>query len=148
MQSCNAWWARDLASQNLPWLHQRIADACMHATETPTGNPPTLHTALDLSQKARNPSPESSPARVYKNGANGVELWKGMWKLLPRAASFFLAATLPLIPLLSHISKSIILIINSYPDGFYSKELDWKDNERKTDAGRWKKLVKWTEAHE
>lgn len=42
----------------------------------------------------------------------------------PSSCFFFTAATLFLIPFLLHISKSVALITNIYPNVFYSKELD------------------------
>lgn len=55
---------------------------------------------------------------------------KGGWR------PFFPTTTLLLILFLLHISKSVPSTTNTYPNGFYSKELDWKDNESR--CCRWK----------
>lgn len=51
------------------------------------GNPSTLHTIPDFSQKAKNPGPKS---KSIQDRAICVELRKGVWKPVPRAASFLL----------------------------------------------------------
>lgn len=122
---------------------------CMHACNRDTNGKPTCttHHALHLTLAKR------TRTQVLKAAKSVHKMERTVWNCERGCGNSFLMLLLSFLlwlcpqPLSSHVSKSIILIINTYPDGFYSKELDWKDNERKTDAGRWKKLVKSTEAY-